>query len=71
MNDRQQKALDMLRANPRCDLYEGQGRGFFISYSGGHGPELTHAEVRELVDQKLIRLKWPQHPEAQFYVLTR
>jgi hypothetical protein len=79
MNERQQIALQMLREDPKRDLYEGAARtntklgsgNFYITYSPGSNLVLTRGDVDDLVSAGLIKLKYPRDPEIQSYILTR
>lgn len=74
MNSRQERALQLLRADPkstgynRRDLYEGasqtnpkNGSGeYWITYSSGFDYEpLTRQDIDELLAARLIKKKWP------------
>lgn len=77
MNERQQLALHMMRENPKRDLYETAaayntkvGSGMFrITYSPDSNLRLTRGDVDDLLAAGLIKLKWPNAPETQYYVL--
>lgn len=78
MNERQQRAIQMLRENPKRDLYEGADRlntkkgsgNFYVTYSPNSHLVLNRGDIDDLIAAGLIKLKWPRDPEAQCYVLT-
>jgi hypothetical protein len=80
MNERQQLTLQMLREDPRRDLYEGADRlntkkgsgNFYVTYSPPNSRlVLTRGDIDDLVAAGIIKLKWPSNPDAQYYVLTK
>lgn len=78
MNNRQIHVMQLLRENDRMrHLYEGAhpqnsrvGSGrYFVTYSAV-SPELTRAEVDELLRLGLIELYWPDKPDLHMYRAT-
>ena len=61
-----QRALDMMQAAPRHELYEGAAPGgklgsglFYLTYSEGKGPVLDRADIANLLSDGLIVEKYP------------
>ena len=76
MNERQKHVMELLRADPRRDLYEGAhpnntkvGSGeYYVTYRGNHSPPtLTAAEVSDLLRRGLICHKWPNRLDLAMY----
>jgi hypothetical protein len=66
INQRQQRIVDLMRADPRRDLYEGaapagSGSGeFWVTYSAEESYEpLNWDEVRDLEARGITRELWP------------
>lgn len=66
------RAIRMMEADPKRDLYEGggpkgEGSGkFYVSFSANEGtPELDREDIRILIEEGNIKEKWPS-----CYVLT-
>lgn len=61
-NSRIANALDLLRQNPRSQVYEGAASArstggvgeFFVTYGGGRGPTLTRADVETMLQRGWI-----------------
>lgn len=78
MNAAQSKALDLLRADSKRDLYEtaapenskkGSGQ-FMVTYSNGESPVLTERDMQDLWAHSLIRPKYPDNLEIKVFVLA-
>jgi hypothetical protein len=61
-----QRALDMMQADPRHELYEGATVGgnlgsglFYLTYSEGKGPVLDRPDIDNLLSDGLIVEKYP------------
>lgn len=69
-NSRIANALDLLRSEPRSEVYEGAasarnkaGRGeFFVTFSNGTSPTLTRDDVSYMVEHGWI----VQYPDCQY-----
>lgn len=66
LNGLQQRALAMLREDPKRDIYEARsatgkhGSGqWFLTYANGQGPQLSYTEVEELARSGHIEQRWP------------
>lgn len=72
LNARQRKALDLLKADSRRDIY--QTCHFFdygITYTGDEKYDLLSREdVDGLLATGLLVPKWPNDPKVQCWVLT-
>ncbi len=61
-----QRALDMMTADRRMELYEGAGPNsktgsglFYLTYSNGKGPTLDWSDIKNLLADGLIKEKYP------------
>jgi len=52
-------AMSMLRERAHRTLYEGCDGYFYVDYSDGQSPKLSHSEVETMLKEKLIQRKWP------------
>lgn len=69
MTPAQTKAMEMLRADPRRDLYETANlREFMVTYSDGESPTLSEQEMQDLWAKSLIRPKYPNQLEVRVFV---
>lgn len=71
LNDRQQKVIGLMRADPSRDLYQAYNHfDYCVTYTGGEKYEyLNKQDVDHLVAQGLIVPKWPKRLNVQCWIL--
>lgn len=63
------QVLSALKADPRRDVYETiKGNEFWVSYQGG-GP-ISGETIGQMLEQNLLKARWPDDPKAKCYILT-
>lgn len=74
--DARERALRMLKEQPKRDIYEGAAHGgksgsglFYVTYGDGSSPELTREDIRLLLESDQIERKWPEYDGC--FVLKR